>query len=62
MVNISSTVLDIFSAILNKALVVGADIKDSNGRSKKLRKLLTNDADMGGYADLFDFDSSDEEA
>ena len=34
MVNISSTVLDIFSAILNKALVVGANIKDSNGRSK----------------------------
>lgn len=62
MVNISSTVLDIFSAILNKALVVGANIKDSNGRSKKLRKLLTNDADMGADADLFDFDSSDEEA
>ena len=32
MVNISSTVLDIFSAILNKALVVGTKILDKNGQ------------------------------
>ena len=60
MVNISSTVLDIFSAILNKALVVGTKILDKNGQKKKLRKLLTNDADCED-ADLFDFESSDDE-
>ena len=54
--------LDIFSAILQKALVAGAaqEVTDNNGNRRRLKRLISADGD-GPDADLFDFMSSDEE-